>query len=128
MVEGAEDEDADGATEADSDLDSWLVDDDDVEEVGTPLEEREADDLPPILNFPSKRKAEEGERKIGKKRKVVVPLVPFAKGPCWESDTGECSYEPFQLYRIQLFNGVWCFSKVVHDLILNASVRHTLPY
>jgi chromatin assembly factor 1 subunit A len=106
VVEGAEEED--GATEADSDLDSWLVDDDDVGEIGTPLEEREADPLPAVLNFPAKRKAEDGERKIGKKRKVVVPLVPFAKGPCWESEIGNCPYEPFEPYQIQLFNGVPC--------------------
>jgi hypothetical protein len=103
VVEGAEDEDV--VTEADSDLDSWLVDDDDVGEIETPLEEREADPLPVVLNFPAKRKAEDGERTIGKKRKVIVPLVPFAKGPCWESDIGKCVYEPFQPYRMQLFNG-----------------------
>ncbi|KIM80821.1 hypothetical protein PILCRDRAFT_822100 [Piloderma croceum F 1598] len=102
VVEGADDDD--GVTEADSDLDSWLVDDDDIGEIGTPLEEREVDPLPAVLNFPAKRKAEDGERKIGKKRKVVVPLVPFAKGPYWESDVGYCTYEPFQPYRIQLFN------------------------
>ena len=103
VVEGAEDDDA--VTEADSDLDSWLVDDDDVGEIGTPLEEKEADPLPAVLNFPAKRKAEDGERKIEKKRKMVVPLIPFAKGPCWESDVGHCTYEPFQPYQIQLFNG-----------------------
>lgn len=113
VVEGAEEEEGDGATEADSDLDSWLVDDDDIGdvdidadvEVETPLEGRETEVLLPVLNVQPKRKAEEGERKIGKKRKVVVPLVPFAKGPCWESNIGECVYESFQSYRIQLFNG-----------------------
>jgi hypothetical protein len=78
VVEGAEEED--GATDADSDLDSWLVDDDDVGEIGTPLEEREADPLPAVLNFPAKRKAEDGERKIGKKRKVVVLLYHLRRG------------------------------------------------
>jgi chromatin assembly factor 1 subunit A len=110
VVEGGEEEEA--ATEADSDLDSWLVDDDDddVGEIGTPLEDREADPLPTVLNFPAKRKAEDGERKIGKKRKVIIPLVPFSKGPCWESEVGHCSYEPFEAYRIQLFNGRCFFS------------------
>jgi hypothetical protein len=111
VVEGAEEDD--GVTDADSDLDSWLVDDDDVGEIGTPLEEREVDPLPAVLNFPAKRKAEDGERKIGKKRKVVVPLVPFAKGPCWESD---CTYEPFQPYRIQLFNGEWRIINLAFDI------------
>ncbi|KAH7924570.1 hypothetical protein BV22DRAFT_498652 [Leucogyrophana mollusca] len=104
VVDDGEDEDAEG--DADSDLDSWLVDDDEVEEVGTPIEARDGSpfplDLPP---HPSKRKAEKSEDKQPeKKRKVVVPLVPFAKGPCWESAIGQCEYDPFKPYRIQLFN------------------------
>lgn len=102
VVEGAEEEEV--ASDADSDLDSWLVSDDEVQEIGTLLDDCEAD-LPATLNFPTKRKADDEERKIGKKRKVVVPLVPFVKGPCWESAVGQCSYEHFQPYRIQLFNG-----------------------
>ena len=42
---------------------------------------------------------------MGKKRKVVVPLVPFAKGPIYESVIGQCDYEPFRPYAIELFNG-----------------------
>ncbi|KAG9318535.1 hypothetical protein JVU11DRAFT_626 [Chiua virens] len=38
-------------------------------------------------------------------RKVVVPLVPHVKGPFWESHIGHCGYDPFHMYRIQLFNG-----------------------
>lgn len=116
--EGAEEDD--GATEADSDLDSWLVDDD-VEEIGTPLEERGAEPLSAVLNFPVKRKAEGGERKIDKKRKIVVPLVPFAKGPCWESDVGQCTYEPFEPYRIQLFNGGYLWSQYATFVLKIAS-------
>lgn len=106
VVEDAEDEDA-GAEEEDSDLDSWLVDDDDVEDPGTPIDERESSpgllDMPPL---PPKRKSGEGEgAKNGKRRKVVVPLVPFTKGPCWETTVGQCEYEPFNPYKIQLFNG-----------------------
>jgi chromatin assembly factor 1 subunit A len=126
VVEGAEEDD--GVTDADSDLDSWLVDDDDVGEIGTPLEEREVDPLPAVLNFPAKRKAEDGERKIGKKRKVVVPLVPFAKGPCWESDVGCCTYEPFQPYRIQLFNGGWHIINLALDIRTDGFFRSDTPY
>lgn len=103
VVEGAEDDDV--ASEADSDLDSWLVSDDEVEEIAPPSVDPELDAPAATLNFPTKRKADDGERKIGKKRKVVIPLVPFVKGPCWESAVGQCSYEPFEPYRIQLFNG-----------------------
>ncbi|KAK7693255.1 hypothetical protein QCA50_002822 [Cerrena zonata] len=109
VVEDAEDEDA-GAEEQDSDLESWLVDDDDVEDPGTPIDERDGSpgllDLPPL---PPKRKSGEGEgAKSGKRRKVVVQLVPFTKGPCWESTVGQCEYEPFNPYKIHLFNDYPC--------------------
>lgn len=104
-----DDEDDGAATEeVDSDLDDWLVDDDDAEP-GTPIEERAGSpdafdfDLPPPV--PKKRVAEP-EPKLNKKRKVVVPLVPFSKGPCWENVIGQCEYEPFNGYRIQMFNGM----------------------
>ncbi|KAF8968365.1 hypothetical protein BDZ97DRAFT_431832 [Flammula alnicola] len=103
VVDDGEDEDAD-ADEPDSDLDSWLVDDD--EEPALAMLDRSSP--PPLFDFPNapppKRKAEDTERKIGKKRKVVVPLVPFAKGPVWESIIGQCHYEPFKPYAIQLLN------------------------
>ncbi|RDX48339.1 hypothetical protein OH76DRAFT_668083 [Lentinus brumalis] len=110
VVEDAEDE-GDGEDEPDSDLDSWLVDDDDIEDPGTPIEDRMGSpgfpdiDLPP-LGKAGKRKAKEEKEKSssGKKRRVVVPLVPFTKGPEWETHIGRCTYEPFKAYRIQLFN------------------------
>ena len=108
VVDGdGEEDDADDGEE-DSDLDSWLVDDDAVEDPGTPIEERGGS---PGFDFPpppqqGKRKKEEKERNgASKKRRVVVPLVPFAKGPEWEPVIGRCTYEPFNAYRIQLFNG-----------------------
>lgn len=106
VVEGEDEED--NGEEPDSDADSWLVDDDDVDP-GTPIEDRASSpdyfaiDLPPA---PPKRKTDDAESKGTKKRKVVVPLVPFSKGPCWENVIGRCEYEPFTGYRIQLFNGV----------------------
>ena len=103
-----QDDGEDGDTdEADSDLDSWLVDDDDdpetyqaVRDVSPPV----LPDFPDMPPPPLKRKAVEPDKKV-KKRKVVVPLVPFSKGPCWETRIGMCEYEPFNSYRIQLFNG-----------------------
>ncbi|TCD62295.1 hypothetical protein EIP91_007091 [Steccherinum ochraceum] len=103
VVEDAEDDDA--GDEPDSDLDSWLVDDDEVEEPGTPIEERElSPGMPPMLPPLPKRKPVEEGKKPNKRRKVVVPLVPFTKGPCWEDNITGCSYEPFKQYRVQLLN------------------------
>ncbi|EMD38595.1 hypothetical protein CERSUDRAFT_94126 [Gelatoporia subvermispora B] len=107
VVEDAEEEDV--GDEQDSDVDSWLVDDDDVDP-GTPIEERESSpgmfpiDFPSLPSATSKRKVGDESSTQSKKRKVVVPLVPFTKGPCWEPTIGECEYEPFNAYRIQLFN------------------------
>ncbi|KZT11534.1 uncharacterized protein LAESUDRAFT_740995 [Laetiporus sulphureus 93-53] len=103
VVEDAEEEEV--ADEEDSDLDDWLVDDGEVEDPGTPIDEREASpDFFPIETDLPKRKAGGESSRQSKKRKVVVPLVPFTKGPYWEEAIGHCSYEPFQIYRIQLFN------------------------
>jgi chromatin assembly factor 1 subunit A len=110
-VLGDSDDDRDD-DEGSDDLDGWLVDGDD-EEAATPVEEREGLDafpFPPTAEgSKSKRKAakekEADAESKTKKRKVVVPLMPFTKGPCWETEIGECEYEPFSQYRIQLFNG-----------------------
>lgn len=98
-----EDTDDDG-DEADSDADSWIVDDEGDLET-PPL--GSSPSLPPTdIPMPnSKRKTENSSKQPEKKRKVVIPLVPFAKGPCWESTVGQCEYLPFESYRIQLFNG-----------------------
>ena len=108
VIEGADDEDGEVTSDADSEMGDFLVDDDEVEpsEARTSNEERKADSLLNGFNFLVKRKGEADERKIGKKRRTVTALVPFSTGPCWESDIGYCSYEPFHQYRIQLFNGL----------------------
>lgn len=97
----------------DSDLDSWLVDDDD-ELDSTGLSRGPS---PPLaLDTPelpiSKRKAEDGGQRSSKKRKVVVALVPFVKGPVWESTVGQPEYETFNSYKIRLFNGVGLLSSI----------------
>lgn len=107
VVEDAEEEDA-GDGDDDSDMDEWLVDDEEAEDPGTPVDEREESPdlmLVDVAYAPAKRKSAPESGKQGKKRKVVVPLVPFTKGPCWESTVGLCTYEPFDSYRIELFNG-----------------------
>ena len=119
-VDDDEDEEGEGE-EVDSDLESWLVDDVDAEEdipddrdlspslLDIPLPSHKRKALSPTLLdiSPSarKRKAEVTSKQSEKKRRVVVPLVPYAKGPLWESVIGHCEYDPFKSYRIQLFNG-----------------------
>jgi chromatin assembly factor 1 subunit A len=109
VVEDGEEEDGDALEDVDSDLDDWLVDDDEVEEVMEKPREWTGS-LPPEMPPPAlKRKPNDAskEKSLGKKRKVVVPLMPFAKGPCWEREIGTCSYDPFRPYKIHLFNGRW---------------------
>ncbi|KAH9028140.1 chromatin assembly factor 1 subunit A-domain-containing protein [Lactarius pseudohatsudake] len=98
--------------EGSDDLDGWLVDGDDGE-AATPVEERDGLDafpFPPPLPEGGKHKRKvEKEKETDtecktKKRKAVIPLVPFIKGPCWETEIGDCEYDPFKHYRIQLFN------------------------
>ncbi|KAJ8597869.1 hypothetical protein M405DRAFT_778944 [Rhizopogon salebrosus TDB-379] len=120
-VDDDEDEEAEG-DDADSDADSWLVDDEEIEEnvpddrelspslldIPLPSHKRKAIS-PPLLDIShsaSKRKAEANttNKQPEKKRKVVIPLVPYTKGPLWESVIGHCEYDPFRPYRIQLFN------------------------
>uniref|UniRef100_D8PWL3 Chromatin assembly factor 1 subunit A dimerization domain-containing protein n=1 Tax=Schizophyllum commune (strain H4-8 / FGSC 9210) TaxID=578458 RepID=D8PWL3_SCHCM len=109
-ADNVDEDDEEGVDEEeDSDADSWLVDDDDEEvEPGTPIDEREGEEEVFGIEFSSnaahKRKAE--DTKVGKapKKKKIMPLVPFAKGPFYEQEVGHCEYEPFAAYRIQLFN------------------------
>lgn len=109
-VDDDDDEEGDGE-ECDSDLESWLVDDDEIEEVVP--DDRDLSpsllDLPPP---PPKRKAEPLSKQPEKKRKIVIPLVPYIKGPLWESVIGQCEYDPFKPYRIHLFNGTSSWSSL----------------
>ncbi|KAG2365759.1 hypothetical protein BDR07DRAFT_1607316 [Suillus spraguei] len=98
-----DDDEEGGGEEGDSDLESWLVDDDEIEEVVSD----DRDLSPSLLDIPlppPKRKAEPLSKQPEKKRKIVVPLVPYSKGPLWESVIGQCEYDSFKPYRIQLFN------------------------
>ncbi|KAG2157432.1 hypothetical protein DEU56DRAFT_764608 [Suillus clintonianus] len=98
-----DDDDEGEGEEGDSDLESWLVDDDEIEEV-VPDDRDLSPSLLDIPLPPPKRKAEPLDKQPEKKRKVVIPLVPYTKGPLWESVIGQCEYDPFKPYRIQLFN------------------------
>jgi chromatin assembly factor 1 subunit A len=111
----------------DSDADSWLVDDDDVDNATLPDLDRMSpvSDISlggmsidrarspvlsrgrsPVLTLKKRKSMTTEEKPKGeKKRRVVVPLVPYIKGPHWESEVGTCEYAPFESFRIQLFNG-----------------------
>lgn len=102
-----EDEEEDVDEDADSDLDSWLVDDDEeiemnIADTGSPPPEADI-----LFPQPTKRKSNDTEKTVGKRRKLIIPLVAFAKGPCWESTIGRSDYEPLNQYKIQLFNGTF---------------------
>ncbi|KAF8212412.1 chromatin assembly factor 1 subunit A-domain-containing protein [Mycena galopus ATCC 62051] len=102
LIDDGEDEDGE-PDDADSDMDSWLVDDD--AEPPSPALSRGTSPVFSTLQAAAKRKAAESEdAKLVKKRKVVVPLVPFVKGPLWEQTIGRCEHNMFNAYRIQLFN------------------------
>lgn len=53
----------------------------------------------------AKRKAKANVKGKDTKKRKVEKLAPFQKGPCWETEIGECSYDAFKVYRIQLLNG-----------------------
>lgn len=113
-VADGDEEEADAVdSDADSDLDSWLVDDEveEGESRSSPFSDTPLSG-PPSLPQPAPAKKRKAEKETpvdveerSSKRKVVVPLIPFTKGPCLESIIGTCVYEPLNPYRIQLFNG-----------------------
>jgi chromatin assembly factor 1 subunit A len=98
-------EDEEEADDPDSEMDDWLVDDDETLD-HTPEEDSFAESPIDISVTSHKRKAAEQDKKATKKRKVVVPLVPFVKGPMWEEEIGTSTYEPFEAYQIRFFNGM----------------------
>ena len=103
--DGSEDENG----EVDSDLDSWLVQDDEDIDPGTPISERQGSPLISVPQLPTidstkKRKTTTSEKKETKKRKII-PLMPFTKGPIYEDEIGHCDSDLLMQYRIQLFNG-----------------------
>lgn len=102
-----DDAEEDDDSEADSDLESWLVEDEDEDQVVPPdVDDPFALDVPMPAPLPKRKAIEEpAKKKLAKKRKVVVPLVPFCKGPCWEDTIGHCESAILKPYRIQLFNG-----------------------
>lgn len=104
--EVASGDDSDGeVSDADS-IDEWLIDDD-VDVGGEPIDLDNIDltgyELPERKRKPSPNP--EQSRGKEKRRKLVQPLVAFAKGPCWETPIGKSDWDGFVPYHIQLFNG-----------------------
>lgn len=93
------DDDDEGDAGDDSDADSWLVDDDDVETV-VPVD---GIDPPPL---PKRRL--EGASGTGNsyKKRRVVPLVPFVKGPIWDPAITKTAEDVFVPFRVRFFNGM----------------------
>lgn len=98
VADDNDDEDDEGDPGDDSDADSWLVDDD-VEAV-VPMN---GVDAPPF----SKRRLEgaSGAGSSYKKRRVV-PLVPFVKGPVWDPTIAKTVEDAFKPFRVRFFNGM----------------------
>ena len=107
--------DDDGSEGASSDLDGWLIDDDvDGVECETPPSERGLSPDPFLESYlaennATKRKAVPAEEKKPPKKRKILPLVQFVRGPYAEDAIGKCPYEPFKRYRIQLFNGLYLY-------------------
>jgi chromatin assembly factor 1 subunit A len=98
----ADDNDDDDEVDAgdDSDADSWLVDDEDV---GVVVPVDEVDNASPH----PKRQLEgtSGGGNLYKKRKVV-PLVPFVKGPVWDPAIAKTVEDAFAPFRVRFFNSM----------------------
>ncbi|KAF8309802.1 hypothetical protein DL93DRAFT_2230665 [Clavulina sp. PMI_390] len=112
LSDGGSNEDMD---DDDPDDDGFLVPDDEVEEVQS-INSRSPSPSLFRANAAAtsagnaakgKRKAEGGGMGANKKR-ITGPLIPFVKGPCYEEDMGQCEYEPFHAFRIQLLNDASC--------------------
>lgn len=105
-VDSQDESNEDDRSSVGSDMDDWLVEGDEIEvEPADITDDPMTVMTPPLLtDTNTKRKSVESKDPPKKKRKVV-PLIPFQKGPVWERQIGECDYKPFKPMRIQLFNG-----------------------
>ena len=95
------DDDEEGDAGEDSDADSWLVDDDDGDM--EPVALVDGVDPPPLPKRPL-----EGTSGTGNayKKRRVVPLVPFVKGPVWDPSIIKTVEEVFTPFRVRFFNGM----------------------
>lgn len=94
------DDDDEGDPGDDSDADSWLVDDDDMEAITSV----DGVDAPPL---PKRRLEGTGGAGSSYKKRRVVPLVPFVKGPVWDPAITKTVEEVFTPFRVRFFNGMF---------------------
>ena len=93
------DDDDEGDPGDDSDADSWLVDDDNTEAAAS----LDGVDEPSI---PKRRLEGASDASSSCKKRRVVPLVPFVKGPVWDPAITKTVEEVFTPFRIRIFNGM----------------------
>lgn len=105
----ADDDDDDDELDAgeDSDIDSWLVDDNDDGDG----DEGDVEAVSPVDEVdpaPHSKRPLEGAGGAGTpyKKRRVVRLVPFVKGPIWDPAIVRTP-EMFAPFRLRFFNGMW---------------------
>lgn len=114
------DDEDEGDPGGDSDADSWLVDDDDVEAVA-PMDEI---DEPPL---PKRRLEGTNGASSSYKKRRVVPLVPFVKGPVWDPAITRTVEEVFTPFRIRFFNGTLLVALSLAGFISSLSLDNPCP-
>ena len=102
VADDNDDEDEGGDAGDDSDADSWLVDDDNNDDVEA-IAPMDGPSPPP---FPKRRL--EGTSGAGNsyKKRRVVPLIPFVRGPVWDPSIVKTVEEVFTPFRVRFFNGM----------------------
>jgi chromatin assembly factor 1 subunit A len=105
--EGAEEEEESGDDEDDNSLlGDWLVGDDEIEFVddgsGSPVKTT-GDDVHASMLDKQARAKEAYEQAVAKRK--VEKVVPFTKGPIWETQYGKVEWVGFEAYRICFLNG-----------------------
>jgi chromatin assembly factor 1 subunit A len=114
------DDDDEGDPGDDSDVDSWLVDDDDVGAVA-PVD---GVDEPPL---PKRRLEGASGTSSSYKKRRVVPLVPFVKGPVWDPAITRTVEEVFTPFCIRFFNGMLLVALLQVDSPTSFSLDNPCP-
>lgn len=108
----ADDNDDDDELDAgdDSDADSWLVDDEDMDAAVR------ADEVDNSSPHPKRQLEGTSGRGNSYKKRKVVPLVPFVKGPVWDPAIAKTVEETFTPFRVRFFNGMLSFPRFMLGL------------
>lgn len=103
-VESMDESVEDDRSSTESDMGDWLVEGEEID-----IDPTNTSDEPLVPVNSSVKRRPTGPNSSPNKKRKVVPLLPFQRGPVWEKEIGECDYGPFKPMRIQLFNGE-CFA------------------